>query len=122
VSPPHLPDEGELRPSSHPTRPPSVSTSPPTRVGPDLAPHAVPTRAPRPGAEHALDVRSAFLLLHADGREDLASIGELTALTFEEVRRVFAALVADGLVTLSVPREVAPPASHASHTTTPPPL
>ncbi|HRG95876.1 MAG TPA: hypothetical protein PLR99_06500 [Polyangiaceae bacterium] len=126
------PDEGEVRPSSHPTRPPShptrppsVSTTPPTRArpdaAPDVAPFAVPTRVGRPGAGRELDVRAAFLLLHADGREDLASIGDLTALPFEEVRRVFAALLADGLVTLSVPREVALPSSRASLTTTPPP-
>jgi hypothetical protein len=36
------------------------------------------------------------------------------------VRRVFAALLADGLVTLSV-RDVALPSSRASLTTTPPP-
>lgn len=120
------PDEGELRPSSHPTRPPSVSTAPPTRAhpdpargSPDLSPYAVPTRVERPGAERELDVRAAFLLLHADGREDLASIGDLTALPFDEVRRVFAALVADGLVTLSVPPEGA--ASREPLTTSPPP-
>jgi len=59
-----------------------------------VAPFAVPTRVGRPGAGRELDVRAAFLLLHADGREDLASIGDLTALPFEEVRRVFAALLA----------------------------
>ncbi len=119
------PDEGELRPSSHPTRPPSVSTAPPTRARPDVPPdavrHAVPARVELPGAGRVLDVRAAFLLLHVDGREDLASIGELTALPFEEVRRVFAALVADGLVTLSAAREVASSSAREPLTTTPPP-
>lgn len=116
------PEDGGARPSSHPTRPPTLAASPPaSRERPDLSPLSVPTRIERPDLGLDLDVRSAFLLLHADGREALGSIGDLTALPFEEVRRVFAALAADGLVSLTTSQGRAEHAAGAEHATTPPP-
>jgi len=118
-------DGGEPRPSSHPTRPPSISTAPPTRARADVSLRAVPTRVESPDAGHTLDVRAAFVWLHADGREDLASIGELTSLPLEEVLHVFSGLMRDGLVTLAMPADGRDDAAHApreAHTTSPPPL
>ncbi len=114
----------EHRPSSHPTRPPSNesqttasrSTKPPeTKVSPPLGPHSVPKRAldRDAAALTEVDVRTGFLLLHVDGHQSLTAIAELASLPFEEVRRAFAFLAAEGLVELVAPgrdpRTVSPP-------------
>ena len=107
----------EHRPSSHPTRPPRLSTRPPaTKVSPPLGPQSIP-RIGRtdPAALAELDVRTAFLLLHVDGHETLASIAAMAGLPFEEIRPAFAYLAAEALVVVdpTPPRE--------SRTTSPPP-
>ena len=114
--------EGEPQPpghpSSHPTRPPILSTRPPsTKVSPALGPQSIPRLGRRePAALAELDVRAAFLLLHVDGRENLATIADLAGLPFEETRRVFGFLASESLVLVDSPR----PAEEGL-TTMPPP-
>lgn len=109
-------------PSSRPTRPPSPLAVDVTRA--PLTGENVPRPLGGSGADSGIDVREAFLFLHADGVSSLHAIAEMTQVPLDEVKLSFLRLHAKGLVELELAG--APRSGFAVHherpTVTPPPV
>jgi len=109
-------------PSSRPTRPPSPFVVDVTQA--PLTGENVPRPLTSHPGDNPLDVREAFLFLHADGASTLHAIAEMTQVPLDEVKLGFLRLHAKGLVELDL--GAAPRSgfamSHERPTVTPPPF
>ncbi len=80
---------------------------------------------PKPTTAHPgdapLDVREAFLFLHADGTSSLFVISEMTGIPLDEVKRAFERLYAKGVVTMDGARAPDEAMMSDRPTVTPPP-
>lgn len=85
-------------PSSRPTRPPSAFSVDVTQV--PLTGENVPRPLTTHPGDANLDVREAFLFLHADGASSLYAIADMTQVPLDEVKIGFLRLHAKGLVEL----------------------
>lgn len=110
-------------PSSRPTRPPSPFVVDVTQAA--LTGENVPRPLVSHPGEAEVDVREAFLFLHADGSSSLYAIAEMTQVPLDEVKTGFLRLHAKGLVELehaASPRSGLAPVSNERPTVTPPPV
>lgn len=107
-APPNSSDEWASLPSARPTSVPDFDVAalafetslrhPPLPALPlDIA---VPTRT-RAEVPAGLELRTAFLLLHVDGRSSVRDIADLTVMPVEEVVAVFRGLAELGLIDLA---------------------
>ena len=113
-------DHGPRTPSSRPTKPPVTALV--TLEIPMLTGETVPRPATAHPGDAPLDVREAFLFLHADGTSSLFVISEMTGIPLDEVKRAFERLYAKGVVTMDGARAPDEAMMSDRPTVTPPPL